>query len=99
LDRAFSGDGDWHLFVPPRLCGHHGENSNGKLDTNLLGIPTEGYGFSNNATALIGTPSFSDASFFYKGQTLNRTITLALLSGVGLAENYATYVWQSLWRA
>lgn len=26
----------------------HDENGNGKLDTNILGIPTEGYGFSNN---------------------------------------------------
>jgi len=26
----------------------HDENSNGKLDTNLIGMPTEGYGFSNN---------------------------------------------------
>jgi uncharacterized protein (DUF2141 family) len=27
-----------------------------QLDTNQLGIPTEGYGFSDNAKALIGTP-------------------------------------------
>jgi len=26
----------------------HDENDNGKLDTNLVGMPTEGYGFSNN---------------------------------------------------
>ena len=26
----------------------HDENDNGKLDTNLIGMPTEGYGFSNN---------------------------------------------------
>jgi uncharacterized protein (DUF2141 family) len=26
----------------------HDENDNGKLDANLMGIPTEGYGFSNN---------------------------------------------------
>lgn len=26
----------------------HDENDNGKLDFNLVGIPTEGYGFSNN---------------------------------------------------
>ena len=30
----------------------HDENDNGKLDTNFLGIPSEGYGFSNNPTAL-----------------------------------------------
>ena len=26
----------------------HDENDNGKLDTNFMGIPPEGYGFSNN---------------------------------------------------
>ncbi|AYZ72564.1 DUF2141 domain-containing protein [Stenotrophomonas maltophilia] len=26
----------------------HDENDNGKLDTNLVGMPVEGYGFSNN---------------------------------------------------
>ena len=34
------------------------ENLNGKLDTNFVGIPTEGYGFSNNATGKFGPPSF-----------------------------------------
>jgi uncharacterized protein (DUF2141 family) len=65
--------------IPPgtyALAVIHDENSNGKLDTNLLGIPTEGYGFSNNARALFGTPSFSDASFSYNGQSLDMTITL-----------------------
>jgi uncharacterized protein (DUF2141 family) len=65
--------------IPPgtyALAVIHDENSNGKLDTNLLGIPTEGYGFSNDATALLGTPSFSDASFYYNEQSLDMTITL-----------------------
>ena len=26
----------------------HDENGNGKLDSNFMGMPTEGYGFSNN---------------------------------------------------
>jgi uncharacterized protein (DUF2141 family) len=26
----------------------HDENDNGKLDTNFMGLPVEGYGFSNN---------------------------------------------------
>ena len=26
----------------------HDENGNGRLDTNLVGMPVEGYGFSNN---------------------------------------------------
>lgn len=49
---------------------------NGKLDTNALGIPTEGYGFSNDAKGWLSAPSFSAASFLYDGQNLDMTITL-----------------------
>jgi len=54
----------------------HDENMNGKLDTNWLGVPTEGYGFSNDAKALLGAPPFSAASFQYDGGTLDLTISL-----------------------
>jgi hypothetical protein len=40
----------------------HDENMKGKIDTNRMGIPTEGYGFSYDAKASLGTPSFSAAS-------------------------------------
>ena len=49
---------------------------NGKLDTKLLGIPTEDYGFSNDAKALLGATSFSAARFSYDGQNLELTIGL-----------------------
>ncbi|MEM6730599.1 MAG: DUF2141 domain-containing protein [Myxococcota bacterium] len=51
----------------------HDENSNGKLDTNLLGIPREGYGFSNNPRVL-GPASFSDAAFVIKGSKTTTTV-------------------------
>ena len=54
----------------------HDENMNGKLDANWLGIPTEGYGFSNDVKALLGAPSFSAASFPYDGRNLDMTISL-----------------------
>jgi uncharacterized protein (DUF2141 family) len=54
----------------------HDENMNGKLDTNWLGVPREGYGFSRDAKATFAAPSFSDASFEYNGETLGLTITL-----------------------
>jgi len=38
-------------------------NDNKKLDKNLIGIPTEQYGFSNNAMGFLGKPSFKNASF------------------------------------
>ncbi|HVC49135.1 MAG TPA: DUF2141 domain-containing protein [Burkholderiales bacterium] len=54
----------------------HDENMNGKLDTNMLGFPTEGYGFSNDVKTLFGAPSFSAASFRYDGGNLSMTISL-----------------------
>lgn len=54
----------------------HDENMNGKLDTNWLGIPKEGYGFSNDVKARGSAPSFDAAGFRYEGQTMEMTITL-----------------------
>lgn len=67
------------LDIPPgtyALAVIHDENMNGKLDTNRLGIPREGYGFSNDARGLLGAPSFSAASFKYDGQNLGLEISL-----------------------
>lgn len=41
----------------------HDENSNYKLDTNMLGIPAEGIGISNNAYKMMGPPEYEDAKF------------------------------------
>jgi uncharacterized protein (DUF2141 family) len=38
-------------------------NDNSKLDKGLFGIPTEKYGFSNNASGFMGAPSFEKAKF------------------------------------
>ena len=38
-------------------------NNNKIIDKNFLGIPSEQYGFSNNATGFLGSPSYEDASF------------------------------------
>ncbi|MBS1508890.1 MAG: DUF2141 domain-containing protein [Bacteroidetes bacterium] len=38
----------------------HDENNNDKLDTNFLGIPNEGYGFSNNAYGTFGPKPFEE---------------------------------------
>ena len=40
----------------------HDENGNGKLDKNVMGIPTERYGFSRDARGTMGPPSFADAA-------------------------------------
>ena len=38
------------------------ENGNGKLDANLVGVPIERYGFSNDARGRMGPPSFDAAA-------------------------------------
>ncbi|MES2016849.1 MAG: DUF2141 domain-containing protein [Pseudomonadota bacterium] len=42
---------------------YHDANVNGKMDRNLIGIPTEDYAFSNNAMGKMGPPSFALAKF------------------------------------
>lgn len=41
---------------------YHDENDNGELDANLLGIPSEGYGFSQEAKGSMGPPAFEAAA-------------------------------------
>ena len=49
------------------ISAFHDENSNGKLDTNFVGIPVEDYCASRDARGTFGPPSFEDASFQYRG--------------------------------
>ena len=51
--------------LPPgvyAIAAFHDENANGEFDTNFLGLPKEGYGFSNNAAVRFGPPSFEEAA-------------------------------------
>jgi uncharacterized protein (DUF2141 family) len=57
----------------------HDENSNGKLDTNVLGIPREGVGASNDARGHLGPPKFDAAAFQFAGGRLNLKITINYL--------------------
>lgn len=41
----------------------HDTNNDGKLNTNFLGIPKEGYGVSNNVRNLFSAPGFDESSF------------------------------------
>lgn len=45
----------------------HDRNENGLLDTNFLGIPKEGYGFTNGVQGTFGPPTFEKAKFIWKG--------------------------------
>jgi uncharacterized protein (DUF2141 family) len=41
----------------------HDENSNGRLDKNFVGVPSEGYGVSNNKTYALSAPKWEESVF------------------------------------
>lgn len=57
----------------------HDENSNGRLDTNFLGIPREGVGASNNAKGHLGPPKFSAAAFQHSAGRTDLKISIRYL--------------------
>jgi uncharacterized protein (DUF2141 family) len=57
----------------------HDENSNGKMDTNFMGIPREGVGASNNAKGHFGPPKFAAAAFHFSGGRVDLKITINYL--------------------
>lgn len=44
------------------LVAFHDANGNGKLDRNLLGLPTEAFGFSNGVMGVASSPAFDKAA-------------------------------------
>ncbi|MDQ1813263.1 DUF2141 domain-containing protein [Massilia scottii] len=55
---------------------YHDANANGKMDANMMGIPTEDFAFSNNALGKMGPPKFDDAMFTLPAAGLNATVSL-----------------------
>lgn len=58
--------------VPPgtyAVAVFHAENNETQLQTNFLGQPKEGYGFSRNPSTTFGAPDFSSAAYAYAGGT------------------------------
>ena len=53
---------------------YHDVNGNEKLNTNLFGVPTEPYGFSNNARSKWGAPKYNVARFELNELTKNMVI-------------------------
>jgi uncharacterized protein (DUF2141 family) len=54
----------------------HDKNANKMLDKNLLGIPKEPFGFSNNRSILRGIPNFKDAAFTFSEERKEAKIRL-----------------------
>jgi uncharacterized protein (DUF2141 family) len=51
-------------------------NANGKLDKNIVGIPSEPYAFSNNARGAMGKPGYDQVRFELKEPSQTITITM-----------------------
>lgn len=54
----------------------HDANGNSNLNSNALGIPTEGFGFSQNPRILTGAPKFGESSVLVAGSNTNIEIQL-----------------------
>ena len=62
--------GEWAVALSQDM------NDNGKMDYNLLGIPTEPYAFSNNVRPRFKAPDFEECKFMAKGEGHTLTIRL-----------------------
>ncbi len=58
---------------------YHDENSNKKFDRNFLGIPDEGYGFSNNPGFRFGAPDHDETLFQVDGMATAVRISVLYL--------------------
>jgi uncharacterized protein (DUF2141 family) len=56
----------------------HDENSNKDMDQTTIGLPKEGFGFSNNAKGSFGPPSFDKAKFQLQPGTKDTLISIDL---------------------
>jgi uncharacterized protein (DUF2141 family) len=54
----------------------HDENDNGDMDTNLIGMPTEGYGVTNNPKPRFRAAKFKEALFTHSEDGSQMTISL-----------------------
>lgn len=55
---------------------YHDVNNNKELDKNMLGIPSEPYGFSNNIVPTFRVPTFDEARFSFRETASSMTIRL-----------------------
>ena len=81
LRPAAKASGFVFKVLPPgeyAVAAFHDADGNGDLNTSLLGLPTEGYGFSNDARGLFGPPGFDAAAFAIEAGEDRPTVTVTL---------------------
>lgn len=67
---ALSVPGDYAIAV------YHDENDDHDFNRSLIGLPAEGFGFSNDAPTVVGLPSFEDARITVPSGETRTTIHL-----------------------
>ncbi len=76
-EREPAQDGSMTLCVAAPEIGHyavvvyHDENDNHKFDRNWIGLPTEGFGVSNNPRFFLAPPAFEESVFEVNGELTN----------------------------
>ena len=58
---------------------YHDENDNKKFDRNFMGIPREGFGFSNNPPVRLGMPEQKEIRFKVEHMATNLLISIVYL--------------------
>lgn len=58
---------------------YHDENDNKKFDRNFIGIPREGFGFSNNPPLRLGLPEREEVRFTVKNTATDLRISVVYL--------------------
>lgn len=82
---AITGQGTAQLRfsgLPPGVYAvqvFHDANANNELDTNLIGIPAEGVGASNNPRPRMGPPTYEDSRFDLPAAGLSISITVTYI--------------------
>ena len=54
----------------------HDENGNGEMDSNVVGMPKEGFAFGNNAMGTFGPPSFEKAKVSVKKGSVRQELKM-----------------------
>ena len=64
------------------IAAFHDQNNDGKLNRNSVGMPTEGYAFSNNpAITRSGPPKYGETVFLLAGPNTNLRIRMRYSAG------------------
>ena len=81
--KALQGETKLCLNAPSRgdysIALYHDENDNKKFDQNFIGIPLEGFGFSNNPSLGFGLPDEMEIRFQAKQTGINLRISVVYL--------------------